>query len=468
MRSGSSAAVTCAVLGLLLLAPACDRGGAQEEQPALSGAAKRREPTRVLVEPAERREMTSVLETSTKVESESQVEVFPRVGGLLIELFVEEGDRVVAGQPLARIDDRDARMSVEEARVALAEAQAEAPRRTLAVTEAESLLNGSQLRYDQAVKDHERNRAIFQVGSDAPALITEKDFQASQLAMNTSKADLESAKLAVQRSQLDEQAGGNAIERAKLALASAQHQLDDTTMTAPFDGVVAERRVNVGDNLTTGVAAFVVTDPERLRAVFYRPQRELPMFVPAESNGDHSSAEVAITAAAEAIPGVLFPGRIERVSPTIDAASGNFRVTAALEGRVEGRRLLPGMLVRLRVVTDRRSGVLAVNKRAVLREGDQSLVYVARDGIAERVLVEEGLSDATFVEVRPIGPSQLFEGDLVIVVGNRDLEDGAEVAIDNAPVSADARGLTPAGLVEPEAEADAGTSAVEDLESGDE
>ena len=466
-------------LALLLIAAACDRSEGDEDQPALSGAAKRREPTRVLVEPAQRREMTSVLETSTKVESESQVEVFPRSNGLLMELFVEEGDRVVAGQPLARIDDRDARVAVEEAKVALAEAEADAPRLTLAIGEATALQDGSQLRYDQAIKDHERNRAIFQVESDAPALITEKDFQASLLAMNTARADLESAKLAVQRAQLDEKAGVNAVDRAKLSLARAQHQLDDTTIRAPFDGVVAERRINVGDNVTSAAASFVVTDPGRLRAVFYRPQRELPLFVPAAGNGDHNSAEVAITAVAEAIPGVVFPGTIQRVSPTIQADSGNFRVTASLESRADGptggRRLLPGMLVRLRVVTDRRSGVLAVNKRAVMREGDQSLVYVARDGVAERVLVEEGLSDSDHVELLPIGSAQLSEGDLVIVVGNRDLEDGAEVAVENAPTDPDARGLAPAGPAEPDAEGEepAAVEAVEERgddepQSGDE
>src|SRR6185503_17074739 len=98
--------------------------------------------------------------------------------------------------------------------------------------------------------------------------------------------------------------------------------------------------IKTGDTIAASTPAFVLTDPTRLRAIFHRPQRELEMFrgaLHASGNGgsDGPATELAIVATAEAMPGKHFRGRIERIAPTIDAASGNFRVTARMEAQAD-------------------------------------------------------------------------------------------------------------------------------------
>jgi hypothetical protein len=107
-------------------------------------------------------------------------------------------------------------------------------------------------------------------------------------------------------------------------------------------------------------------------------------------------------------------------------------VTARLEPRAEGEPtavLLPGMLVRLSIVTERHPDALVVPKRALRREGDRNLLFVVRDGLAREISVSEGFSDDEDVEVMPLEAGALKSGEPVVVVGNRDLEDGVQVSV---------------------------------------
>ena len=225
------------------------------------------------------------------------------------------------------------------------------------------------------------------------------------------------------------------MRRAELALERASLELEYMRLVSPIDGVVAERSIRVG--LAIGsLQAFVVTDPEALQAVFYRPQRELALFgrrAPDDGPAESSGADLELTVRAEALPGRTFRGVIQRISPTIDPASGNFRVTARLDPVAlddPDARLLAGMLVRLEIVTERHPHALVVPKRAIRREGDRSLVFVVREGLARAVEVREELSDDEHVEVVPLRDAALVEGEPVVVVGSRDLEDSAPVSIE--------------------------------------
>ena len=156
--------------------------------------------------------------------------------------------------------------------------------------------------------------------------------------------------------------------------------------------------------------------------MIYRPQRELGLF---QGRGE----ELAIEAVPDAFPGRSFAGTLEIVSPTIDAASGSVRLTIGLEqpsAESDAPRLLPGMLVRLNMVVDRHPEALVVRKRALQREGDRRFLFVIESERARRVEVREGFADDLSVEVFPLAGT-LAPGDAVVTVGNRDLEDGAEV-----------------------------------------
>lgn len=439
------------VLAGLVLAPfaaglaGCSRSG--EPAQAQENGPKKREATRVRTTAVVRREMTKTLSTTTVVESEREIKVFPRASGVVTALGCEEGDRVAAGAVLAVLDRRQTAALVAESRVAVREAEDNVRKADLQKSEAESRIAAALLKHEQAVRDYERN--------EKANLISAQALDGLRVARDTARNEWEAQKLAAQRAEVEATSARTLLEKAKLAL--ERQELEDSYMeiTAPFAGVVAQRAIKVGDAVGAAAHAFVLTDEANLRAVFYRPQRELALFLNAPRSGGGSVGARAATGAPleirvlpEALPGSVFRGDLQLVSPSIDAQSGSFRVTVRLGGVLSGppdARLLPGMLVRLEIVTERHPDALVVPKRALRREGERTLVYLVVDGHARELDVVEGFADDADVEVTPRASDARFAADArVIVVGNRELEDGAEVLEEREGGSPAATPVTPA------------------------
>jgi multidrug efflux pump subunit AcrA (membrane-fusion protein) len=470
-----------AIAACLFVAVAgCDHGSADSASQAAAGP-KKREPARVRTAAVEQREMVKTLSTTTVVESEHEVKLVPRTTGIVTELFAEEGDRVKEGDVLAVLDRRLTKAMIEDAKVALREAEDSVAKSDIAKSEADSRIVTAQIKYDQTVRDYDRNAKANLISAQAlDNLAVQRD---------TAKNELETAKISAQSAEIATKAVRTTLEKTKLALQRAE--LDDTfrEINAPFDGVIASRSIHEGDLVGAGGSVFVLTDVNRLRAVVYRPQRELSMFLaarrpaddanarasahapedhgsdapatsaegaaqPAEKSAagadgtgtaitdlvraspEHTGTLLEIRAVPEALPGSVFRGDLQLVSPSIDAQSGSFRVTIRMGEPIEGpkdARLLPGMLVRVEIVTERHPDALVVPKRALRREGEQNLLFVVKDGKARKVEVEEGFSDDASVEVHLPAGALLVAGEHVVVVGNRELEDGAEVMEENVP-----------------------------------
>jgi RND family efflux transporter MFP subunit len=424
-------ALPFAVAFLCAAALACSKSGGdkskQDEQ-------KKREPARVRVAAAEQREMVRTISTTTVVESENEVKLFPRTAGVALSVAVEEGDAVAAGALLAELDARDKQAMIDEARVAVREAEDAIKKAQILEREAAARIESARFTYEQALRDYERN--------EKAGLISQVALDAMRLARDTRQSEHQSALLVAERSVVETKAAATALERAKLSLETRELERSHMRITAPFAGVIAQRMIRAGDAVGPGAPVFVLTDADNLRAILHRPQRELDLFaLGLRKKSDATNRALEIRATAEALPDLVFQGEIQRISPSIDASSGSFRVTVKLDPAPQGsteKRLLPGMLVRIEVVTDRHADALVVPKRALRREGEVDLLFVARGGRAQRVEVSEGYSDDDSVEVTVL-QGELARGDLVIVVGNRELEQGSEVELEqekHAPPSA--------------------------------
>jgi membrane fusion protein, multidrug efflux system len=463
-----------ALLVAALGSSGCNRPPSSEASEALAaGGVQAREIPKVRECTLERREMVQVLETMTKVESEREIEVFPRSAGIVTTIHAEEGDQVKEGDILAEIDDRDETLAVRDAEVALDETRNSTELTRLTTAEAEARMQRAELTARQAERDHERNRKLFE-GEKTSSPLSESALEASLLARDQARHDHNLAVISRNKSRLDEKAGETATSRAEVTLDRARIALSYRRIEAPFDGVIAERRIREGDSANSGAAAFVLSDTNNLRTIIRRPQEELMMF--RGSINGHGDVSLEVTATTEALPGHIFPGTVQRISPTIDRDSGQFRITARLGEDEEnpGVKLLPGMLVRLAIVTDRHPRALVVPKRALRREGERRFLFlleepekeaeekpVETDGegseteseptdtsgesgedppaapalakntrVLVRVDIEEGFSDEDFVEVIAREEGLLVEGAVVMLVGSRELDDGDLVEVE--------------------------------------
>ena len=414
------------ILSCLVACSGSGKGGETDQEP-LAGEVKKREAPRVRAVPVVREEMVRTLSTTQAIESEREVPILPRIGGLVTELLVEEGYEVEANEHLATIDPRDAQAALDDALVAQKEVQNQGPLNALAVKEAAEQIERAKLAYNQAVRDVDRN--------ERAGLISENELEKLRTARDSAFRDGQSAGLSHEKALADVAGHETALSRANLAVKLQELNRSYAEIRAPFPGVIATRNIQVGNTASSAEPAFVITDPDQLKVVIFRPQKELAFFsaAAADPTGDNG---VTIVAYPDALPGEAYAGVIRFVSPTIDATSGSFRLTIDLDqpGHEDKQpRLMPGMLVRLAIVTERHPDALVVPKRALRREGERHFLFAVRDKRAIRIDVIEGLSTDETVEVTPRKEGALDEGDLVVVVGNRDLEDGQEVMLEKAP-----------------------------------
>lgn len=144
----------------------------------------------------------------------------------------------------------------------------------------------------------------------------------------------------IPQASFDKSQAAAAEARASLAAAQAaldlvQRQVSDATLVAPIDGVVAERRVDVGERLSDGTVAFVIAEMDILRLRFSLPERNLRDAV----------RGAAVKATVEPYPGETFTGEIVMVGQVIDPATRTFAVEAQLKN--PERRLRPGLFARV-------------------------------------------------------------------------------------------------------------------------
>jgi membrane fusion protein (multidrug efflux system) len=202
------------------------------------------------------------------------------------------------------------------------------------------------------------------------------------------------------------------LDNARATLRLAKLELSYGEVKSPISGVVASREIKPGNFVQINTPIFTVVDTSRLEATLNVPEREIATLKPGQ--------KVELTV--DPLPGKTFIGRIDRVSPVVDAGSGTFRVVCAFES--EGG-LQPGMFGRMRIDYDQRADALVIPRAALLEDGGQPAVYVVRDGKAHRVTLELGYEDGPWVEVR----KGLKDGDQVVVAGKAALREGSAVRV---------------------------------------
>lgn len=202
-------------------------------------------------------------------------------------------------------------------------------------------------------------------------------------------------------------------EAQKSAYELAQLNYQHTSIKSPISGVISERMVKKGNMIGIDQQVFRVTDFDPIQAILYVPEHERSKI----RNGQR--AELL----ADAIPGQLFTGRIERISPTIDPTTGTFKVTVYMDQNQENLR--PGMFGRVKIVYDTRENTKMIPKAAIISEDETQSVFVIKDSLAFRKNIRTGYINGTNIEVI----DGLEDGEMVVTTGQGSLTDSTKVNI---------------------------------------
>ena len=383
--------------------------------------------TQAIVQP-----IPTYFEATGNLASDAATDVAPAVGGKIVEVNFDVGSYVEKGSVLVRLDDRDARIRLEQA-------QAQAEQQRKAVDQAIAALRQAQIRLN--VKDGEvfNIETFSQVKSTRANLdLAEKELTRAQRLFDS--GDVSRSALDARRAQRDallgqlDEARTNAavavkainsaeaaVASAKTAIATAQTQVDqarkalsDTVIYAPISGYIAERVADPGEFVTpnapnTKVATIVRTSTLRLK-----------IDVPEASIGKVGIGQ-GISLQTSAYPDRNFAGTVVRMMPNINATARTLVVEAEVSN---GEGLLkPGQFATVRITQSKPENAVMIPASAVRTEGESHKVFVIKDGVAHEHIVQLGLLENGLIQIK----TGVAEGELVATTNINTLFDGVAV-----------------------------------------
>jgi multidrug efflux pump subunit AcrA (membrane-fusion protein) len=260
--------------------------------------------------------------------------------GKVVQVLVDQGDRVSAGQPLARLDTRHVltdqrRLQAQrgEAAAVLEELRAGPRKEQIDAARAEVANRQAQVALQKL--NTSRRELLIQTRS-----VSQEEFDSAKFGLESAQARLEAA-----RHRLDEMLAGTrseqiqaaeaAVDQLDAALADLDHQLDDCTLMAPFSGTISERLVDEGAIVSPGTPIVRLIENARLEAWI-----GVPIDVSEQLRAGQNVQIIA--------RGQPYGGRLVAVLPEVDEATRTRRAVIGLEGRsVVG--LVPGQVVRLQL-----------------------------------------------------------------------------------------------------------------------
>jgi RND family efflux transporter MFP subunit len=346
-----------AVLAIALLSPgreaaAQEAGGGPPASPVRYTEAREAPVRRLIVLPG-------------TVESRTTSLVATEVAGLVERLEAREGDVVRTDQPLARLRTTSLALRL---RASAAEHQEAASR----------------------LKQAERNLARAQ------------ELFASKIA---SQSQLDDA-------QSEHDAWLGKVERLAAEIDRIRHDIDRSTITAPFAGTVVAKRAEVGEWLAVGDPVMEMVSLDDLEVRVEVPERHYQYLNP----------RAKITVVFDSFPGVQASGRISAIIPRADPQARTFPVKVRIGNR-DGR-IGVGMLAQVSLPAGESHRATVVPKDAVVRQGNEQIVFTINgNGTVERASVTTGSGLGEWIVVEgPIKP-----GQKVVTRGNKRLMPGQPV-----------------------------------------
>jgi RND family efflux transporter MFP subunit len=430
------------ILVFLALMSACSRSSATPNSNANN------EPAIVDVTAAQAvvQSIPTYFEATGNLVSDASTDVAPAVAGKIIGVNFDIGSYVNQGDVLIRLDDRDARIKLEQSQAQLnqsqsavmqAEAQAEQARTNVRQAQAQlglsenekfDINNVAEVKNAKATLDLaelEFNRAgrLIESGDLARSLYDQRRTQrdqarsAYQTAMNGANqryAAIRTAEAQVATAEAGVRAARSAVGASQAQVDAAQKAVNDTYVKAPISGFVSERVADVGEYISPStpnskIATIVRTSVLRLR-----------IDVPEQSIGKVASGE-NISLQVSAFPDRNFAGTVVRMSPALNATARTMVVEAEVPN-TEGL-LKPGQFATVRITQSKPEPAVMIPVSAVRTEGDVSRVFVIKDGAAHEQLVQLGLLENDMIQVK----QGVVEGDVVATSNLNNLRDGALV-----------------------------------------
>jgi RND family efflux transporter MFP subunit len=352
-----------------------------------------------------RGDLTVIVSGSGNIAVSSEANLAFGTGGKVDKIYVEEDDRVSSGDVLAKLDTSTLELALTQAKLTLATAEYNLDKAQQIYTKPD--INAARAAVSQAKAYLKYAKLMLETEAVTPEDIRIWENEVYQAEVN----------LAAAEQRLEEMlAGGEAaevtlrrleVEAARKAAEQAQKELDEATITAPFDGVVGAIYVEEGDiipspTMAPTVVIYLIT-PSSMELKAEVDEIDIPDV----EVGQRAIIEV------DAFPEEQFEGTVNLISPVPIIEAGlvlyevNIGFTLPPDSKVR-----VGMSATADIIVQQRENALLVPERAIERDSQGNpVVWVRLDGQIEERPVVTGISDGLQTEIL----DGLDEGEIVAV-----------------------------------------------------
>lgn len=389
------------------------------------------------------RQIPTYFEATGTLASDAQTDVAPTVGGKVVAVNFDLGSYINRGDVLVRIDDRDARIRLEQAQAQYNQAQSQVNQAQAQVDQAIASLRQTQARLnvrdgetfnietfsqvrsvkaqlELAEKELRRAENLLETGDIARTIYdqrkSQRDALLGQLSEARSNAAVAVKAIDTARAQVD--TARTAVGNARAAVGITQAQIEqaqkaiaDTTVTAPISGFVSEKNAELGEFVSTNQKVATIVRTAVLR---------LQIDVPEQAIGKIAVGQ-SVSAQVSAYPERNFAGTVVRVAPSLNPQSRTLTVEAEIEN--VGGLLKPGQFATVRITQSKPEPAVMIPTAAVRADGEINKTFVITDGVANERIVQLGLLENDMIEVK----QGVREGELVATSNLDKLGDGVIV-----------------------------------------
>lgn len=354
---------------------------------------------------------------------EDETKVFSLASGMVLEVPKEVGERVKAGEVLAKLDSSDLQLqlkAMEAQKLNIASKYAEVKNSTQEETIMilKARVKADEALYEEAKRVMENKRILYETGA-----ISLDDYKSSVTAAAAAEAALETSRnnLALAEKGTTD----NVRKQYEAQLAEIQANIErlklkatDTLIKSPVDGVIMTSKIKTGSMVQAGEELFEIGGNS---GYYFESQILIE-----DIAGIRIGSPVVINDEDLGIVGMK--GKVRKIYPKAESVTSDLgieqkrvRVEIGIDNMTT--ELRPGYETTLRIITESRENALLIDEKSVFSYQGKDHVFVVENGAARLRAIEKGLESDEKVEVL----NGLKEGEVIILSPEEALEEGTKV-----------------------------------------
>jgi multidrug efflux pump subunit AcrA (membrane-fusion protein) len=333
------------------------------------------------------------------LEANNKSELNAEFAGNITAIFVQEGQTVRRGQPLLRVKSDKQQAQMQESAAGVAVSLGNIEQQKADIRQAQARVNSAVSRRKLAESELKRFEKL-----QSDEFISQLELDQKRSAYDTAMAAYDEAMQGLSSSKARYAQANSSLTQARSGYRYSRAIADESFIRAPFNGIVGQKYVNMGDYADPGQRLITVVDPSSFKIRFTVPERYLGQIHPGQP----------IKTRFEGLKNASVSGVVQFIDPVVDAQAHTVMLKAKIPASTAGgQRLRHGLLGDVSLSLGVISDAVVVPEEAIVPQGEKTFVYVVKHETPPPPPATEG--KPAEAPAKPSGPADIAHLREVIV-----------------------------------------------------